>query len=215
MILILLLHITSAAIYSQDYHEGLSYIYLREATNLVVEMWGGGGCGYPCSWGTMYFGSGGGSGGYIKTNLWTDELEIRVGRGGNYTDCDNITDGEDTRVCTKYGCIVAGGGISGKSDGYNLTIGYGGKNRVPNSFVGTSINGSTGCVLEYVHGDRKCCYGGCGGSAPMGGNGGSCGADIYILDKPKNKAYCGVLPGGGGTAAPGASGMVRVTYLST
>lgn len=188
--------------------------------NLLIEIWGAGGCG-SCL--RSYIG--GGSGAYIKTSISTGlrDIMIHVGHGGsgilgfewtsasssgcNVSFCNTTSDRDSWIKIGDDVHLVAGGGSDGCDDG-DYTGGKGGtvSTKSKNNII--AIPGNSGIPMSD------------GGSAPFGGIGGRGSADF---GEP------GTIPGGGGgyigddccpvypattrDLSKGADGMVNI-YLT-
>lgn len=187
---------------------------------IIVEMWGGGASGNACN------GNGGGSGGYIKAILNTnnDYFNITVGSGGdnNYNIYNDFIDnyilnknsnGSSTIIMNNYVYLSAGGGQLNK----------GGINDYNNHNINiiNNINGNDNYQIRLYQDVFMCpiylspysyynYYTNYGGNAPYGGSGGrgtvfNCALinhktsdKIECLHKIYNLQTDGSMPGGGG-----------------
>ncbi len=189
---------------SFDSGTGATWNVPTGATQVVVEVWGGGASGGGS--GTNGFkGGGGGGGGYVTYTFDTSG-------GGSFTytvgasvtgNSSNGTNGNPSTVSYSGITLTANGGTRGMA-GNPGTGGAGGSGS-----GGTVIDGSAGTDGGAVAGD-----GGAGGAGGDGGQGAQTSA---------NNGQPGTAPGGGGggawkqgsnkTGGTGANGRVKFTYI--
>jgi hypothetical protein len=179
-----------------------TFVVPTNVTSIIVEAWGGGGCGGNGSATFDIGGGGGGAGGYTKAFFEVTpgaSYQVLVGAGGVAAGA-----GGSSGIA---GEILASGGVGGDAGGSGgLTVGGAGGSGLTESSTVSAIKGGTG---KYGRTDG----GGDGGSAGGGGAGG--------LGNVGDGAEAGHAPGGGGgggsgttttTGASGGSGEVIVYY---
>lgn len=170
--------------------------------NIIVEAWGAGGAGCTCSG----YSIGGGSGGYIKSSIKTEQstFNITVGSGmkGNITQnyCYLINNPIGMTTIKKNNITLFSAGAGGTCDIPAFFLQNGGKNIINNIKNVLSLNGNSG-----IYGDSTNCgqmlraHNGIitklncrGAHAPYGGRGGNGCFLPYI------NAQNGDSPAGGG-----------------
>lgn len=177
--------------------------------NVIIELWGAGGGGCTCviddGFNTKY-NFGGGSGGYIKASIETNQstINIIVGEGMNGVETSNICslinnpNGYTTlKIDNKVLFSAGGGGACGNVSQFFWT--NEGKNIInPSSKNVLSLNGKTGLGGGIG-------YGANGGDAPYGGKGGNGGV---LYRSQKIYAQNGDVPAGGGGGGGGLNNII-------
>lgn len=181
------------------------------ASDVVIEIWDGGGAGQQGGSTSSGAGKGGGGGGYIKADITGAlitpgaKIHIEVGNPGLFVDLD-LGDGGNTIVTdnTNYTIQANGGAFAGKG-GTAPTPGYSGV-----TYIASDPGDSASWPFST--------------SGTNGGNGGGVSGGVGGLGGGEGKAGSpgltkGAGGGGGGAFGPtdggdGAPGLVILSYIS-